>query len=73
MTETKKPRGFAALTPEKRRELARKGGQQAHKNGTAHVFDKAEARAAGSRGGKASHAKRKVSDLKLEFEAEPKT
>jgi general stress protein YciG len=30
MTETKKPRGFAALSPERRLEIARKGGSAQH-------------------------------------------
>jgi general stress protein YciG len=49
-TETK-PRGFAALSPEKKRELARLGGKAAHAQGTAHEFSSTEARIAGRRGG----------------------
>jgi len=44
-------RGFAAMGPEKQREIARRGGQAAHKKGTAHEFTSDEARIAGHRGG----------------------
>jgi len=46
-------RGFAAMSPEKQREIAAKGGKAAHEKGTAHEFTADEARAAGSKGGKA--------------------
>lgn len=46
-------RGFAALSPEKQRAIARKGGQAAHGKGTAHEFSPEEARRAGHLGGKA--------------------
>jgi len=49
----KAPRGFAAMSREKQREISRKGGKNAHAKGTAHQFDSAEARAAGSLGGAA--------------------
>ncbi|MGZ3416367.1 MAG: KGG domain-containing protein [Polyangiales bacterium] len=42
-----KPRGFAALSPEQRREIARKGGKRAHALGRAHRFDSEAASAAG--------------------------
>jgi general stress protein YciG len=48
-----KPRGFAAMTPERQRELARLGGRAAHARGTAHEFSREEARIAGRRGGDA--------------------
>jgi len=54
----KKPRGFAVMNKERVRELARKGGIAAHRAGTAHEFTSSEAREAGSRGGKATHAKK---------------
>jgi len=44
-------RGFAAMDPEKRRELARKGGRAAHEHGRAHEFTPEEAREAGRKGG----------------------
>jgi general stress protein YciG len=49
----KRIRGFAAMTPEKRREISRKGGQAAHAARTAHLFTPEEARIAGRKGGKA--------------------
>ncbi len=44
-------RGFAAMSPEKQREIARRGGRAAHEKGTAHEFSRDEARAAGRKGG----------------------
>lgn len=41
-------RGFAAMTPEKQREIASEGGRAAHEKGTAHEFTSEEARRAGS-------------------------
>jgi len=52
------PRGFAAMSPERQREIARKGGRAAHRAGTAHEFDVEEARAAGRKGGLAAHRPR---------------
>jgi general stress protein YciG len=40
-------------------EISRKGGKAAHSAGTAHEFTSDEARAAGRKGGLASHAKRR--------------
>ena len=57
----KKPRGLAALTSERRREIASKGGQAAHAQGKAHRFTSEEAQAAGQRGGKISRRRNKVS------------
>ena len=57
-----KKRGFAAMSPEKRREIASRGGKKAHEKGKAHQFTKAEAKEAGSKGGKAAAAKRKKQD-----------
>lgn len=48
---TKTPRGFAAMSLEKRKEIASKGGRAAHAKGTAHEFTSEEARAAGIEGG----------------------
>lgn len=39
-------------------EIARKGGKAAHSAGTAHEFSSDEARAAGQKGGRATHARR---------------
>lgn len=44
-------RGFAAMTPEKQRAIASKGGRVAHERGKAHEFTPDEARVAGRKGG----------------------
>jgi len=54
-TET---RGFASLDPERRREIASKGGRVAHARGLAHQWTSAEARAAGKKGGTISRGGR---------------
>ena len=53
----KKKRGFATMNPEQVRELARRGGAAAHRLGTAHEFSSDEARAAGRKGGSATHSR----------------
>ena len=42
-------RGFAALSPERKREIAGMGGRAAHAAGRAHQFSSEEARAAGKK------------------------
>ena len=42
-------RGFAAMSPEKKREIASLGGRAAHQSGHAHEFTSEEARAAGKK------------------------
>lgn len=54
----KAKRGFAAMSLEKRREIASRGGKKAHELGTAHSFSSEKAREAGSKGGRAYHKKR---------------
>jgi uncharacterized protein len=44
-------RGFAAMDPEKQREIASRGGRAAHERGTAHESSADEAREAGRKGG----------------------
>ena len=44
-------RGFASMDPERKREIASKGGRAAHEKGTAHEFSPEEARNAGRKGG----------------------
>jgi len=53
----KSRRGFAAMSPEKQREIASLGGKAAHAKGTAHEFTSEEARAAGHQGGVAAQRK----------------
>ena len=54
-TETLKPlakkslRGFAAMDPQRQREIASLGGRAAHQSGHAHEFTSEEARAAGKK------------------------
>jgi uncharacterized protein len=55
----KKKRGFASMSPEKRSEIARKGGISAHKMGRAHKYNREEAAEAGRKGGAASSLKRR--------------
>lgn len=62
MSDEKKPtkanRGFAAMTPAARSDIARKGGQAAHAAGTAHQWTSEDAKAAGRKGGLTSSADR---------------
>lgn len=51
-------RGFAAMDPERVREIARRGGASAHARGVAHRFTSEEASAAGRKGGSAPHVRR---------------
>ncbi len=51
-----KPRGLAALDPERRREIASLGGKAAHRQGVAHQFTPEEAAEAGGKGGRVSQA-----------------
>lgn len=53
-----KKQGFSAMSPEKHREIARKGGIAAHKKGTAHEWTPDEARKAGREGGTISRGGR---------------
>jgi general stress protein YciG len=57
-TSNTKNRGFASMSTEKQREIARKGGRAAHEKGTAHEFTTDEARAAGRKGGERVSANR---------------
>ena len=59
-TKISKPRGFAAMSPEKQKELSRRGGEAAHRKGVAHRFTAADAREAGRKGGRATHAKKRA-------------
>ena len=50
----KQRRGFAAMSIEKQREIASKGGRASHEKGTGHEWSAESARAAGRKGGLAS-------------------
>ena len=52
-----KGRGFASMDKSKQRMIASKGGQAAHKKGTAHTWTSDEARKAGQLGGRARQKK----------------
>src|SRR4051794_17126790 len=51
MMPKKSVRGFAAMDPEEQRRIASMGGKAAHRSGSAHEFDHAEAVVAGRKGG----------------------
>jgi len=59
--QQKSRRGFAAMSPERQREIASQGGRAAHEQGVAHEWSKDEAREAGKKGGQASGTKRRGS------------
>lgn len=50
---TSRKRGFAAMDQNHLRDVARRGGVESHRKGTAHEFDSDEARRAGKIGGEA--------------------
>lgn len=50
-------RGFGSMDKERQKEIASKGGKAAHRKGTAHEWTSDEARAAGRKGGSATHKK----------------
>ena len=50
----KATRGFAAMDPQRQRDIASEGGRAAHEQGKAHKFTAEEAREAGRKGGMAS-------------------
>jgi general stress protein YciG len=55
---TKSRRGFAAMSPERQREIASQGGRAAHQQGVAHQWNAAEAKEAGKKGGQISGRRR---------------
>lgn len=61
MTEKAK-KGFAAMSPEKQREIASKGGTAAHQQGKAHQWTPSTAAEAGRKGGRASRGGRGKAD-----------
>ncbi len=67
----KRPRGFAAMDRKLVSEIARKGGKAAHSAGTAHEFTSEEARVAGRKGGRATHAKRRKTVDETPGETQP--
>jgi general stress protein YciG len=59
--KSKSSRGFAAMDPQKQREIASKGGKASHQSGNAHEFSSEEARAAGRKGGESRGKNRQMS------------
>ena len=59
-------RGFASMEPNKRREIASKGGRAAHRKGTAHEWTQEEACAAGRKGGIATSRRTHPEDVEQE-------
>ncbi len=49
-TNTRRARGLAAMSPERRREIASMGGRTSQARGTAHQWTAEEASAAGKKG-----------------------
>lgn len=65
-TLPRKPRGFATMSKEAVRELARKGGLAAHLPGAGgHTFTSEEAREAGRKGGLAYAAKKRAEKARV--------
>lgn len=58
-SNTRRARGLAAMSPERRREIASMGGRTSQARGTAHQWTAAEASAAGKKGS-ARYALRKA-------------
>lgn len=56
--KTRRVRGLAALSPERRREIARMGGRTSQARGTAHQWTAEEASAAGKKGSSRYAAKK---------------
>jgi general stress protein YciG len=79
-SKPKKPQGFATMSKEKQRDLARRGGVAAHRKGTAHEWTSEAARVAGRKGGTATIRRRReqaqapaAAAEKPESEPEPKS
>lgn len=56
-TDPPKPRGFAAMDPDKRRRAQSRGGKTTQASGRAHNWDAHEAAVAGRKGGKRTAAR----------------
>mgnify|MGYP006195342569 CR=1 FL=1 len=68
----KSRRGFAAMNPERQREIASEGGRAAHAKGTAHEWTSEEARVAGRKGGQISRGGRgRLSDETSAIDGSP--
>jgi len=58
--KSKRRMGFATQDPEQVREWGAQGGRAAHRDGKAHTFTSEEARAAGRKGARISHERRRA-------------
>jgi len=58
---TGRARGLAAMSPERRREIASKGGRTSQARGTAHQWTPEEASAAGKKGS-SRYARRRLEE-----------
>jgi len=67
MEEKKKSlRGFAAMSPERQREIARKGGESVPNEKRSFSLDPGLAAKAGRKGGHASHGGKKVASASFD-------
>lgn len=57
-------KGFAGMTPEKRKEIASRGGKAAQLKGTAHKWTSETAREAGKIGGRARMKTKQEAEIK---------
>lgn len=64
-------RGFAAMDPEERRKISRRGGEASHQSGRGHEFTSEEAREAGRRGGEARWGRTRAGDEPKPDSGEP--
>ena len=69
-TTAKRPRGLAAMSPERRREIASKGGRTSQARGTAHQWTAEEASEAGKKGSNARYANRKSESEQADIPSE---
>jgi uncharacterized protein len=69
--EGRSRRGFAAMDPEERRAISRRGGEASHQSGRGHEFNSEEAREAGRRGGAARWGRHREEDSEERPEIAP--
>ncbi len=65
-----KTRGFASMTPERKKEVASKGGKAVHQKGVGYKWTPEEAKIAGRKGGMES--RRKKNEAKISKGIDPK-
>lgn len=66
----KRKQGFASLSPEKRREIASKGGKSVPKEKRSFAVNRALATEAGRKGGQATPGEKRTFSLRQELAAE---